>query len=300
MVRFLKILESPTFKLPRKFDIAFTTDTVDLRGTTSKRIIETNSKYTMTVQFKLADFLLMMNGTDVRIDEISDTKAIRDKRNYLFDATNLDFAELLTIIRAIKNKGKKSRIGFVYVEPTNYKLNPERGAADLHSFSLSKGYGRLSSLPGFAKIFDQDNKAYMFAFLGYESNRLYRAMNEDEGSNVGRYSIVFGVPPFKPMWEMHSLMQNVSILKDYPPIDIHFVGASNPVSAYRVIEQQCASLEENETLLLAPFGTKPTTVAAALFAANNPEIAVIYDFPMKMANRSDGIGPIHYFEVEID
>ena len=60
----------------------------------------------------------------------------------------------------------------------------------------------------------------------------------------------------------------------------------------------------DKQLVIAPIGTKPHSIGAIVFMVNsyykNKKVGVIYDFPIKKENRTDGIGLIHEYTININ
>jgi hypothetical protein len=48
---------------------------------------------------------------------------------------------------------------------------------------------------------------------------------------------------------------------------------------------------------VAPIGTKPHAIAAALFAGWHDDVGLLYDHPKPRSGRSTRLGKIHLFEV---
>ncbi len=71
---------------------------------------------------------------------------------------------------------------------------------------------------------------------------------------------------------------------------ILFSPASSPIRAYKVI----CDIKQNqkvENVFVLPLGTKPCSVGAVLYVVNNKDHAsLIFDWPMRKAGRTKGIG----------
>ena len=57
---------------------------------------------------------------------------------------------------------------------------------------------------------------------------------------------------------------------------VMFCGAENPASAIKVLEDVYKGLQPGEKLLIAPIGTKPCGVGAAMFAVTHPDTGILY------------------------
>jgi hypothetical protein len=281
------------------YDIAFIGKPMDERGSKSIEKVNLSAAKALCVNYDSDTFSLQVvddsfpaNGVGIRsfLSKYSSKKI-------LIDATTLDFPEILFLIRSYITLGT-CKIGFIYAEPSVYEKKEGLDSEDLHAFNLRDGYSRFAPIPGFTPMLSDSKKARLLAFVGFEATRLKRVLLEDEGDRIKEFSVVFGVPPFQASWEMHSYMQNASVLRETE--EVLFVGANNPRSAYNLISEVArASSSSNEVITLAPLGTKPMSIAVALFAAQyRNAVRVIYDYPKTRKNCTTGVARIHHFLVD--
>jgi len=137
-------------------------------------------------------------------------------------------------------------------------------------------------------------------FLGYEARRLHRALEVYPMLRPETCSVVFGVPAFRPGWEMDAFANNVRIMKERN-IDggVYFCGAENPASALQVLELIYGELTDREKLFIAPIGTKPNGIGTALFAATHPSVGILYDHPKRRIDRSREVSGWHLYDAEL-
>jgi hypothetical protein len=117
--------------------------------------------------------------------------------------------------------------------------------------------------------------------------------------NANNCAVVLGVPAFKPGWEMNTFANNIHVIKQFHISGgVHFCGAENPAAAFEVLEGIYSELDAGERMYIAPIGTKPHGIGAALYAVQNPQVGVLYDHPARRANRSTDLARWHLFDVE--
>ncbi len=284
------------------YDVAFVGSPIDERGKTSVEKAGYAAKTVIEVKYDSDSFSL--NFQEGRIPSngraLQRVQELYPATKVLLDATTLEFPEILLLIKAFLSI-PGLELGFFYAEPESYEERGGLDAEDLHAFALRDGYRAFSPIPGFTPMLSDTRKARLLAFVGFESTRLRRVLLEDEGSRIKAFSVVFGVPPFKASWEMHSFMQNANVLKEQAMEEILFVGANNPRSAYRLICQMARSCcAKTEVMTLAPLGTKPMSIGVALYAAQFASgVRVIYDYPKTRENCTRGVGKIHHYSVSI-
>jgi hypothetical protein len=112
-------------------------------------------------------------------------------------------------------------------------------------------------------------------------------------------SVAFGVPAFKAGWEIDSMANNISVIRDQRIRgDVYFCGAENPKAVFELLNNVYGGLSRNERLILAPIGTKPHGIGVALFAAIRRKVGILYDHPRPAKDRTSQLGHWHLFSVE--
>jgi hypothetical protein len=53
-------------------------------------------------------------------------------------------------------------------------------------------------------------------------------------------------------------------------------------------------------MYIAPIGTKPHGIGAALFAATHEDVGILYDHPRRREGRSSKVGKWHLFNVSFE
>jgi hypothetical protein len=214
----------------------------------------------------------------------------------VLEATTLGFAELFLSIRALMDRSV-TRIEIIYVEPLDYT---RRKGADQYALSdLIKGYKPIPN--SIVDLNSDDLEAGVF-FLGFESERLDRALEEHQmiaGKNI---KVVFGIPAFQPGWELNSIVPHLSRLSEQGvSVEIAYCAANDPEAAFESLEAARDTLGDGKSMFVAPIGTKPCGIASAIFASLYPhQSGVIFDHPKKKDKRSEGSGLWHRYTIVLD
>ena len=154
------------------------------------------------------------------------------------------------------------------------------------------------AIPGSAILLGDHFSHKGVFLLGYEEARLRRAFEDLQMINPSKTTIVFGVPAFKPGWEMDSIANNITVIQEQNIRGgIHFCGAENPAAVFELLTEIYKGLDNTERLFIAPIGTKPHGVGTALFASQHSDIGIIYDHPQRKEGRSGELGHWHLFTV---
>jgi hypothetical protein len=154
------------------------------------------------------------------------------------------------------------------------------------------------AIPGAAVILTDRRPQHGVFFLGFEERRLDVALEDFQTLRPSNCSVVFGVPAYKPGWELHAFANNVRVLETKRLSGgVHFCGAENPAGAYQVLSEIKASLGKDARMVVAPIGTKPNGIGAALFAALHSEVGLLYDHPRRSAGRSEQVSRWHLYHI---
>lgn len=216
----------------------------------------------------------------------------------LLEATTLGFVEILLTLRAAKESGQK-KVSILYTEPRSYRRSLSQLVLHRRDFELSDEVEDFSGVPGSLFMLRDDRRAKAVFLVGYEGQRLEQAL-EQTGVRPSDCSVVFGVPAFQAGWEMDSFANNIRVLRQRDVTgEVLFGGAQNPLSAYRAIARVHASCDRSrgERLIVAPIGTKPHGIGAAVFVCDHDDVGLIYDHPRRSSGRSDDVASWHLFEV---
>lgn len=224
-----------------------------------------------------------------------------DNKIFLLDSTSLGFAEILLVIHYLVAKNN-IQIKILYIEPNEYKLKSKDSIFNTE-FDLSKGFNSFRKIPPYSLLIDSSSstKAKLITLLGFENERLSRILEDDDGARYDEFEHILALPAFKPGWENISLYRHYNELKDFK--NLEFSPANNPYETNKILEKINKN-SNNKQLVIAPIGTKPHSIGAIIFMVNsfykNKKVGVIYDFPIKKENRTDGIGLIHEYTIKIN
>lgn len=283
------------------FDVAFYgRDDLDDRSRHSAELTRAAAKSSYRVRYDPVKFSLSVGDETFRVDDLEDLFRRFRAQSLVLDATTMDFPEILYVLSAYRKQPARPRCGFFYVEPEGYRQRPENmSVVPGNAFDLSEGFLGNLQLPPFTRLLSNANKAHLVAFLGFEGDRLMRVLDADDGHFYEKVSIVFGIPPFQPNWDLHALMANSSLL-ERQNTTVLYCGANNPRAAYMLLKDAHASMVSGRTnrLSVAPFGTKPMALGAALFRLDHDILSPIYDHPVRKSDRTYGVHRRHWYEVD--
>ncbi len=266
----------------------------DDRSDWTQKYIKVASEKAINLSYDPSTTTLLIDCDRYNINSLSDYKLPEGK--ILVDSTSLSLPELLHLFD-ILDQSKKS-FDLIYTQPTKYTANePTKANIDtVNTFALSDDGIGIQQLPPYIGYSDASR---IFFFLGWEGHRLGALINSDE-INTRDTTCLVGIPAFKTGWENITLSNNykqLSELRSNSQLHFRFAGANDPIKTYEAIAKVYQSTNyENKKLFLAPFGTKPATIAAAQFAVNKKNVVILYDFVKKKKKRSSGTDILHQWE----
>ena len=284
--------------------VGFIGKSIDQRGREAITILQHTLNTTYECSWDKTELLFCIDGLG-EFRPGTDLTAELDKLNsstITIEATTLGFVEILYLVDSANQSSSVKEIQFLYVEPKKYNELRTVDNPLPHNFTLSKSLGRLIPLPGYTRNFSRRKlKTHLVVFLGFEPSRLGRVLEDDEGADISCYSLSIGLPAFVPGWEIHTLETNSDYLNTQNRQDIYYFSANSPYSAYRQIITVADSLDHDERLVLAPFGTKPAGIGVIAYAVKNKrDCGVIYDHPVRQEDRSVGVGRSHLYSCFIE
>ena len=198
------------------------------------------------------------------------------------DITGLSFRVWAPILRALCGTDRKFRL--VYVEPLTYK----RATGMSGGFDITELTEGVAPLPGFARIADLDDGPKPFVpMLGFEGNRLGRIIQRFEPADDSIYPVL-GVPGYQYVFPFYSLVGNRQQLETgFMHSRIVLARANCPFDALFALDS-IRIREGGGPIQVAPIGTKPHAIGAALFAILRPNVELIYDHPRRAVQPSSG------------
>lgn len=213
-------------------------------------------------------------------------------KNIVLESTTLGFSELFLLIRCLIEIGVKDFL-IIYVEPKEYT----RSKPGSDSFAISELNAGYKPIPkSVVDLSGEDVEAGVF-FLGYEPERLERAFEEYQMISAKDIKVVFGIPAFQPGWELNSIVPHLELIEN---CNVQYCAANDPSSAYDALEVTRTSLSTGNKMFVAPIGTKPCGVAAAIFASVYPsQVGLLYDHRKKKEKRSKGVSVWHRYSIKI-
>lgn len=181
-----------------------------------------------------------------------------DKSFIMIDITSFPKVTLLAVLYEVLLQ-KANGIMF-YVEPRDYEL----------PFSIGVKYQGL--LPFFGKYYNSDKKRILWIILGFEGHRAYAVWNNTEPDET----ISFIGEPFyeNERWKEISRKENTLTLS-CPNVREDYISFSDVNKAIDKLESVYKDYEK-ENIIIAPLGTKFSTISVAYFVQGKENVFVVF------------------------
>jgi hypothetical protein len=98
---------------------------------------------------------------------------------------------------------------------------------------------------------------------------------------------------------MNSFANNIRVLRERKVQGgAGFCAADNPAAAYDLLVDRRREIGLEQRLIVAPIGTKPHGIGAAVFAAMHEETGILYDHPQRRRERTSQTAVWHLYNVD--
>ncbi|MBB6368267.1 hypothetical protein FHR56_003446 [Xanthomonas sacchari] len=302
-----KFFSSASFALDSSWlscDIALVGEAVDDRGEASIAAISGGASQVLKLRFDVDSQSFYVNGVATRFADFQAKLAPRAV--ILIDGTTMGFGEILQAVRFARANGCHE-LRFLYAEPKSYSASvPLQGHAQAIDHQLTTNCS-FSTVQGFAQEYSSSRLCSHIFMLGFEPSRLLSAIEQRQFTDdTKRLFAVVGVPAFQAGWEAFSIRPHLDALADIS-IDenqIYYCQANSVREGYMTLWSLYRELgDENGCFYVSPLGTKPHSVAAALFLVETKGAeactSLYYDHPERVKRRSKEVGQWHLVKVQL-
>ncbi len=218
-----------------------------------------------------------------------------DREKVVLEATTLGFAELFCATNALLSSGVTT-VNIIYIEPAEYQRVRPGG----DQFALSEPTLGYVAIPNSIVDLSSDEVEAGVFFLGFESERLDRALEEYQMIASKDVKLVFGIPAYHPGWELDAIIPHLTALEQHK-LQLDYCSANDPEAAFECLERTRRALGTDKRMFVAPIGPKPCGIASAVFASIYQEqVGLLFDHPRRKKKRTSGTSLWHRFTVTIE
>lgn len=209
-----------------------------------------------------------------------------DEKNVLLDMASLDHVLIMFLTKQLIMQVIPRSFFAAYIRPERY--NYQNG--DIN-FSLSSQVLAVEAVSGFAKR--ESEKQTLCSFLGFEGIRLKNIL--ETVHNVEKFIPVVAFPSGAPEWYNTTMWNSMDTLQS--ECKDSAVQKCFSESVFEAVELLRHNIMQEEKLVLAPLGTRPHSMACAIFACEHPNTRIIYDYVVEHQHRAIGISDITIYHL---
>lgn len=295
MIKIKSAYSDTNYSFPEQFCLGISGPTIDDRTRHSSEYLNNQCLKSIKIKYQKENLNLKFNDSYLECHELSEKILELKPKVALIDSTSLDIPELSLTLKAL-HAISGLKVTIIYVEPEEYASDSAK-RLDHEEFSLSEEISGFegTGIPTVSMPVDSGLSRRFIFFVGFEGGRLQNAIETYDISSE-EIRIFFGLPAFRPGWEIKSIRRNLQALNDRSYSSrISYCSASSSTDALRSLDKT-ASHDKETINYIVPLGTKPNSIAAILYMLENPDSTrLLYDQPHKKNGRSHGVGRLHFY-----
>ncbi len=208
------------------------------------------------------------------------------EKEVLLDMSSLDNVLIMFITKQLLTKVTPRSFFASYIRPEKYVS--ESGNI---GYELCQQIGAVDAVPGFAKR-ETDNQT-LCAFLGFEGVRLKGVL--EAVHSFEKLIPIVAFPSGTPQWYNVTMWNSMDILQsEGKNLSVHKCYSESVFEAFDLLN---STISQDETVVLAPLGTRPHSMACAIYACHHGATRIVYDFVVENDRRAMGIADITVYHL---
>lgn len=195
----------------------------------------------------------------------------------ILDLSSLDNVLIMYLAKIMVNDLKPRLLFATYIRPEKYIQQ----SGDI-GFDLCDQVSPVAVVPGFAKR--MTTSPLLYAFIGFDGIRLKNIIESE--NNIQNIVPIVPFPQDAPNWYRTTIWNSMEILNSFDDISIRKCLSDSVFEAFDLL---CDTVPKDKEIILVPLGTRPHSLACALYANTHPHAKVIYDYVTENEHRAIGI-----------
>ena len=207
-------------------------------------------------------------------------------KNILVDLSGLSHVLIMFLTKQLLKYLSPQLLFAAYIRPQNYLAE-----SDDIGYQLSQRIGAVSAVPGFSKR--ESDKQTLCAFLGFEGVRLKGVL--ETVNSFDRLIPIVAFPSGTPHWYNVTMLNSMNILQsEGKNLSVYKCYSESIFEAVDLLKK---TIPTDENVVLAPLGTRPHSMACAIYACQNRSARIVYDFATENDHRAIGISDITIYHL---
>ena len=232
-----------------------------------------------------------VRGENIRLDvcvglpRLLKSLGVVDK-NVLLDMSGLNNVLIMFLTKQLLTKVPPKTFFASYIRPEKYVS--ESGNI---GYELCQKIGAVDAVPGFTRR--ETNNQTLCAFLGFEGVRLKNVL--ETVHSFEKLIPIVAFPSGTPQWYNVTMWNSMDILQsEGKNLSVYKCYSESVFEAVNLLDNVIA---QDETVILAPLGTRPHSMACAIFASLHAATRILYDFVTESDPRAIGISDITIYHL---
>lgn len=221
----------------------------------------------------------------VQTSQLLKSLMVYDK-NVLLDMSSLDHILIMFLSKQLIEQVSPKRLFAAYIRPKEY--GQQSGTI---GYSLCDQICAVNSVPGFAKR--ESKNQTLCSFLGFEGFRLKSIL--EAVHDIQKFVPVIAFPSGTPQWYNVAMWNSMDTLQSEN--QNYAIRKCFSESVFDAVNLLHESIPQEAKLVLAPLGTRPHSMACAIFACKHRNSRIIYDYAIESQNRAKGIESITIYHL---
>lgn len=213
-------------------------------------------------------------------------KIIFSNKNIMMDISSLNNVLIMFLTKQLLTKICPKSFFASYIRPERYDIE----SIDI-GYSLCQQIGAVRAVPGFTKR--EADSQILCVFLGFEGVRLKGVL--EAVHSFEKIIPIVAFPSGKPQWYNVTMWNSMDVLQsEGKDLSIYKCYSDSVFEAVNLLKEVVA---QDDTVVLAPIGTRPHSVACAVFACHHESTRILYDFVKENDPRAIGISDITIYHL---
>ena len=210
---------------------------------------------------------------------------ISNKR-VLLDLSGLSHVLIMFLTKQLLKYLSPQLLFAAYIRPNDYNVE-----SDDIGYQLSQRIGAVSAVPGFSKR--ESERQTLCAFLGFEGVRLKGVL--ETVNTFSKLIPIVAFPSGNPHWYNITMLNSMNILQsEGKNLSVYKCYSE---SVFEAIDLLNKTIPKEESVVLAPLGTRPHSMACAIFSCLNTSARIVYDFAVENEHRAIGVSDITIYHL---
>lgn len=205
-------------------------------------------------------------------------------KNTIIDLSGMNHVIIMYLTKVLITRIVPRTLFAAYIRPIKYIEEKENA-------NLTEKIMGVKAVPGFAQREKQNE--LLCAFVGFEGIRLNGII--ESSNKFSEFHPIIEFPSGSPQWYNTTMWNSLDLLSDRT-LDVipHKCLSESIFEAYKLLND---IIPEDRSKVLAPIGTRPHSMACAIYGSEHRNTRILYDYAIEKDLRTEGISDISIYHL---